>query len=113
METHPLARGDHARELRAHEYKDMPTIPDGELTPDEKQALVKHWHERGEPTLIMGRTQWFNVEAMLNSRDPYAVQDCRDHAAALRQTLARWNNDHKEVADETKPAEVRPRQPAL
>jgi hypothetical protein len=74
---------------------------DGELTLEEKQALLKHWLDRGKPTVILGQARWFNLEALLYSTDTYVAQRRRDHTPALRQILARWNNNQVEVPDET------------
>lgn len=87
------------------------TMPDGELTPEEKQALLKHWLDRGKPTVILGQARWFNLKALLYSTDNYVTQRRCDHTPALRQVLARWNNNQAEVPDET--IEVRPRQGTL
>jgi len=78
----------------------------GELTPDEKELLVKHWTDRGRPTVILGRSKWFNLEAVLYSTDTYMAQKCREHTPELRQVLARWNNNHTEVPNES--IKVRP-----
>lgn len=80
----------------------------GELTPEEKALLVKQWTDRGKPTVILGQSQWFNLEALLHSTDTYLAQKCRDHTPALRQVLARWNNNHTEVPNES--IKVRPGQ---
>jgi hypothetical protein len=79
---------------------------DGELTPDEKQALLKHWLDRGKPTVTLGQARWFNLEVLLYSTDTYVAQRRRDRTPALRQLLARWNNNHVEVPNEG--IEVRP-----
>ena len=81
---------------------------DGELTPEEKDLLIKHWIDRGKPTVTLGRSQWFNLEAVLYSTDTYLAQKRRDHTPALRQVLARWNNNHAEVPNESEATEVRP-----
>jgi DNA-binding HxlR family transcriptional regulator len=78
----------------------------GELTSEEKDLLVKHWTDRGKPTVTLGRSQWFNLEAMLYSTDNYLAQKRRDHTPALRQILVRWSNNHTEVPNES--IEVRP-----
>ena len=73
----------------------------GELTPEEKELLVKHWIDRGKPTVTLGQAKWFNLEAVLYSTDTYLAQKRRDHTPALRQVLARWNNNHAEVSNES------------
>jgi len=83
---------------------------DGELTPEEKQALLKHWLDRGKPTLTLGQARWFNLEVMLHSTDSFIAQKRREHTAELRQLLAHWNNQ-AEVPNEI--IEVRPGQPTL
>ncbi len=75
-------------------------MPDDELTPEEKQALLKHWLERGKPTVILDQARWFNLRALLYSTDSFVAQKRRDHTPALRQTLARWNNNQAEVPNE-------------
>jgi len=87
------------------------TTPDDELTPEEKQALLKHWLDRGRPTLTLHQARWFNLEGMLHSTDTFIAQKRRDHTPELRQALARWNNNQAEVPDET--IKVRPREPTL
>ena len=72
-----------------------------ELTSEEKELLVKHWTDRGKPTVILGQSQWFNLEAMLYSTDNYLAQKRRDHTPALRQILVRWSNNHMEVPNES------------
>ena len=90
------------------------TMPDDELTADEKQALVSHWLARGQPDLEFGKQGCcFNLQALLHSSDPILVERCRRRTAALRQLLARWNNNHVEVPNESETTEVRPGQPAL
>ena len=86
------------------------TMPDDELTTDEKQALLKHWLDRGKPTVTLGQAQWFNLRALLYSTDTYVAQRRRDHTTALRQLLARWNSNHMEVPNEGQTIEVRPRE---
>ncbi len=83
----------------------------GELTPEEKELLLKHWTDRDMPVVTLDQSQWFNLKALLYSTDTYLVQKCRDHTPALRQVLASWNNNHVEVPNET--IEVRPGQPKL
>jgi len=85
------------------------TMPDDELTTDEKQALLKHWLDRGKPTVTLGQARWFNLQALLYSSDTYVAQRRRDHTPALRQLLARWNNN-TEVPNEGETIEVRPRE---
>ena len=82
----------------------------GELTPEEKETLVKHWLARGKPTIILDQAQWFNLEAILYSTDTFLAQKRRDHTPALRQILARWNSNHTEVSNESETTEVRPGQ---
>jgi hypothetical protein len=82
------------------------TMPDDELTPEEKQALLKNWLDRGKPTVTLGQARWFNLEALLYSTDTYVAECRRDHTPALRQILARWNNNQVEVPNEN--IEVRP-----
>jgi DNA-binding HxlR family transcriptional regulator len=72
-----------------------------ELTSEEKELLVKHWTDRGKPTVTLGRSQWFNLEAILYSTDMYLAQKRRDHTPALRQILVRWSNNHMEVPNES------------
>ena len=85
----------------------------GELTPEEKELLIKHWTDKGKPTVTLGQSQWFNLEAVLYSTDTYLAQKRRDHTPALRQVLASWNNNHAEVPNESETTEVRPGQQAL
>jgi hypothetical protein len=85
-------------------------MPDDELTTDEKQALLKHWLDRGKPTITLGQARWFNLRALLYSSDTYVAQRRRDHTPALRQLLARWNSNHTEVPNEGETIEVRPRE---
>ncbi|MGB5924579.1 MAG: hypothetical protein WBH01_00575 [Dehalococcoidia bacterium] len=87
------------------------TMPDGELTPEETQALLKHWLDRGKPTVILDQARWFNLQALLYSTDSFVAQKRRDHTPALRQILARWNNNQAEVPNEN--IEVRPGEPPL
>ena len=87
------------------------TMLDDELTPEEKQALLKHWLDRGKPTVILGRARWFNLQVLLYSTDTYVAQRRRQRTPALRQLLARWNNHQAEVPNET--IEVRPGQATL
>ena len=89
------------------------TMPNDELTPEEKQALLKHWLDRGRPTVTLGQARWFNLQALLYSSDTYVAQRRRDHTPALRQILARWNSNKTEVANESQTTEVRPGQPTL
>ena len=84
---------------------------DGELSPEEKQALLKHWLARGKPTVMLGEARWFNLKALLYSTDTYVAQCRRRRTPALRQVLARWNNNQAEVANES--IEVRPGEPKL
>jgi hypothetical protein len=84
-------------------------MPDDELTTDEKQALLKHWLDRGKPTVTLGQARWFNLRALLYSTDTYVAQRRRDHTPALRQLLTRWNNN-TEVPNEGETIEVRPRE---
>jgi hypothetical protein len=77
------------------------TMPDDELTPEEKKALLKHWLDRGKPTVTLGQARWFNLEVLLYSNDTYVAQRRRDRTPALRQILARWNNNQAEVPNET------------
>jgi hypothetical protein len=84
-------------------------MPDDELTADEKQALVSHWLARGKPGLEFGKHNYvFNLQALLHCSDPFVVERCRRRTAALRQLLARWNNNHTEVPNESQTTEVRP-----
>ena len=85
----------------------------GELTPDEKQALVKHWLARGKPTITLGQSQWFNLRSIIYSTDTFLAQKRCDHTPELRQLLARWNDNRTEVRNESETTEVRPGQPAL
>jgi len=85
----------------------------GELTAEEKELLVKHWINRGRPTVTLGQSRWFNLEAVLYSTDTYLAQKRRDHTPALRQVLARWNNNHTEVSNESATTEVCPGQQIL
>jgi hypothetical protein len=85
----------------------------GELTPEEKELLVKHWTDRGKPTVALDGSQWFNLEAVLYSTDTYLAQKRRDHTPALRQVLAGWSNNHTEVPNESEATEVRTGQPTL
>jgi hypothetical protein len=87
------------------------TMPDGELTSEEKRALLKHWLDRGKPTVILGQARWFNLEVLLYSTDTYVAQRRRDRTPALRQILARWNNNQAEVPNEG--IEVRPGEPKI
>ena len=73
----------------------------GELTPEEKELLIKHWTDRGKPTVILDEAQWFNLKALLYSTDTYLAQKRRDHTPALRQILVRWSNNHMEVPNES------------
>ncbi len=73
----------------------------GELTPEEKELLVEQWNDRGQPAVSLGQSQWFNLKALLYSSDTYVAQQRHDHTPALRQILARWNNNHMEVPNET------------
>ena len=84
---------------------------DGELTPEEKQALLQHWLDRGKPTVTQDQARWFNLKALLYSRDTYVAQRCRDHTPALRQILALWNNNQAEVPNES--IKVRPGDPKI
>jgi hypothetical protein len=90
------------------------TMPDDELTAHEKQALVNHWLARGKPGLQFGNEDYcFNLQALLHCSDPILVERCRKRTLALRQLLARWNDNHTEVPNESETIEVRPGQPAL
>lgn len=89
------------------------TMPDDELTPEEKQTLLEHWLDRGKPTVTLGEARWFNLKALLYSNDTFIAQKRSDHTTALRQLLARWNSNHTEVANESQTTEVRPGQPTL
>ena len=90
------------------------TMPDDELTADEKQVLVNHWLARGKPGLEFGYDDYcFNLETLLYSGDPILVERCRKRTPELRQTLARWNNNHMEVPNESEIIEVRSGQPTL
>jgi hypothetical protein len=84
---------------------------DGELTPEEKQALLQHWLDRGRPTVTLGEARWFNLQALLYSTDTYVAQTRSDNTAALRQILVQWNNNQAEVRNAA--IEVRPRQSTL
>jgi hypothetical protein len=86
-------------------------MPDDELTPEEKQALLKHWLDRGKPILTLDQARWFNLEVMLHSTDTFIVQKRSDHTPALRQLLARWTNNQAEVANES--IKVRPGESTL
>jgi AraC-like DNA-binding protein len=70
----------------------------GELTPEEKDALMERWQDRGQPPVTLGQAQWFNLQALLCSADPFLAGKCRHHAPELRQLLARWSNNHAEPA---------------
>jgi hypothetical protein len=72
-------------------------MPDGELTPEEKQALLQHWLDRGKPTVTFGQARWFDLKVLLHSTDTYVAQKRREHTPELRQILARWNNNQAEV----------------
>jgi len=72
----------------------------GELTPEEKALLVRHWTGTGMPPVTLGQSLWFDLKALLYSTDTYLAQKCREHTPALRQILARWNNNHVEVPNE-------------
>jgi hypothetical protein len=85
----------------------------GELTPEEKELLIKHWIDRGKPTVTLDQAQWFNLEAMLYSTDNYLAQKRHDYTPALRQILVRWSNNHMEVPNEGEITEVRPGQQTL
>jgi len=90
------------------------TMPDDELTADEKQVLVNHWLARGKPALEFGKDDYvFNLQALLHCSDPIVVEHCRRRTPALPWLLARWNNNHMEVPNESEIIEVRPGQPAL
>jgi DNA-binding HxlR family transcriptional regulator len=78
----------------------------GELTPEEKELLIKRWNDRGQPAVSLGRSHWFNLKGLLYSSDTYVAQQRHVHTPALRQILARWNNNHVEVPNEA--TEVRP-----
>jgi len=78
--------------------------------PEEKQALLKHWLDRGKPTITLGQAHWFHLEVLLYSTDTYVAQRRRDRTPSLRQLLAHWNNQ-AEVPNEI--IEVRPGQPTL
>jgi hypothetical protein len=80
----------------------------GDLTLEEKEALLKHWLARGKPTIALGKSQWFNLEAILYSADTYVAQERHNHIPELRQILARWNDNHTEAAHENETTEVRP-----
>jgi hypothetical protein len=86
-------------------------MPDGELTPEEKQALLQHWLDRGRPTVTLGEARWFNLQALLYSTDTYVAQTRSDNTPALRQILAQWTNNQAEVPNET--IEVRPAESTL
>ena len=80
----------------------------GDLTPEEKELLVKQWNDRGQPPVSLGRSHWFNLKGLLYSSDTYVAQQRHVHTPALRQILARWNNNHLEVPNESEATEVRP-----
>ena len=104
--------GTSHQELSGHEW--IMTMPNDELTLEEKQALVKHWLARGRPDLAFGKEDYcFNLRALLHSSDPILVESCRRRTPALRQLLARWNDNRTEVPSESETIEVRPRPPAL
>ena len=85
------------------------TMPDDELTADEKQALVNHWLARGKPCLKFGNGDYiFNLQAFFQCTDPFVVERCRRRTRPLRHLLARWNNNRTEVSNESETAEVRP-----
>ena len=85
------------------------TMPDDELTADEKQALINHWLARGRPCLKFGEGDYvFHLQALLRCTDPFVVERCRKRTPALRQLLARWNSNNTEVPNESETAEVRP-----
>jgi hypothetical protein len=99
------------RHQELSEYGRIMTTPDGELTPEEKQALLQHWLDRGKPTVILDQARWFNLQALLYSSDSYVTQKRHDHTPALRQILAQRNNNQAEVRNET--IEVRPTESTL
>ena len=103
--------GTHRQGLSAQQYEPMTTMPDDELTPEEKQALLQHWLAEGKPTITLGEARWFNLQAMLYSTDSFIAQKRRDHTPALRQVLAEWNNNQAEVSNEA--TQVRPAEPTL
>ena len=105
--------GTHRQELSEHQYGRMMTMPDDELTPEEKQALLQHWLDRGKPTVTLGEARWFNLKALLYSNDTFIAQKRSDHTPELRQLLARWNDNHTEVPNESETIEVRPAKSAL
>jgi hypothetical protein len=76
-------------------------------------GCVKHWIDRDRPVVTLGQAQWFNLEAMLYSTDNYLAQKRHDYTPALRQILARWNNNRTEVPNEGEITEVRPGQQTL
>jgi hypothetical protein len=106
LETRTLARQSSPTEVLRPRLLTDKTMPDGELTLEEKKALLKHWLDRGKPTVILGQARWFNLEVLLYSTDTYVAQRRREHTSELRQLLARWNNNQAEVPNEN--TEVRP-----
>jgi hypothetical protein len=87
------------------------TMPDDELTADEKQALVNHWLARGKPCLKCGSGDYiFNLQALFRCTDPFVVERVRRRTRPLRYLLARWNKERTEVPNEGQTAEVRPRE---
>jgi len=72
---------------------------DGELTPEEKQALLQLWFTRDKPAFTLGQAQWFNMEALLYSTDSFIDQKRHQHTPALRQLLDEWsqNENYAEI----------------
>jgi hypothetical protein len=85
-----------------------------ELTPDEKQALIKHWLDRGKPVLQFGCGSYIlDLRALLQCTDPFVVERLARRTRPLRYLLARWNNDRTEVPDESQTTQVRPGEQTL